>query len=82
MDEEFLKDLALVIERTGVERYRFLCLEHPNLRVRATYRRWVSEQIRGTARSKAGGGMVSQSLSKRRARRGDCGGCGGKVKSN
>ena len=29
--------LELVIARSGVERYRFLCLEHPNPKVRAEY---------------------------------------------
>jgi hypothetical protein len=29
--------LDLVISRTGVERYRYLCLEHPNPTVRAEY---------------------------------------------
>lgn len=29
--------LELVISRTGVERYRYLCLEHPKPNVRAEY---------------------------------------------
>ena len=29
--------LDLVIARTGVERYRYLCLEHPKPKVRAEY---------------------------------------------
>ena len=29
--------LDLVVARTGVERYRYLCTEHPNPRVRAEY---------------------------------------------
>jgi hypothetical protein len=29
--------LDLVISRTGVERYRYLCLEHPKPKVRAEY---------------------------------------------
>lgn len=29
--------LDIVIDRSGIERYRFLCLEHPNDNVRAEY---------------------------------------------
>jgi hypothetical protein len=33
----FLQTLDLVVARTGVERYRYLCLKHPNSTVRAEY---------------------------------------------
>jgi hypothetical protein len=40
----FKQQLDLVIARTGVERYRYLCLEHPDPRVRQQYRDWVARE--------------------------------------
>lgn len=40
--------LDKAIARTGVERYRFLCLEHPDPQVRADYQRLVTEIAAGT----------------------------------
>ena len=36
------------IARTGVARYRFLCLDHPDPQVRAGYQRLVTEIAAGT----------------------------------
>ena len=36
-----LESIDLVVARTGVERYRYLCLEHPRPKVRAEYSAWV-----------------------------------------
>ncbi|CEF48260.1 unnamed protein product [uncultured bacterium] len=41
-DVEFMPLLEEAIRRTGVERYRFLCLEHPDAAVRDGYRRLVA----------------------------------------
>jgi hypothetical protein len=38
----FLDQLERAIALTGVDRYRFLCLEHADPRVRADYRRLVT----------------------------------------
>jgi hypothetical protein len=35
--------LDIVIEREGVERYRYLCLDHPNPSVRAEYSRLIMQ---------------------------------------
>jgi hypothetical protein len=40
----FREQLELVIARTGVRRYKYLCLEHPDRRVRKEYMKWVSEE--------------------------------------
>ena len=34
---ELSEAIEIVVERTGVERYRYLCLEHPNAGVRRDY---------------------------------------------
>jgi hypothetical protein len=47
-DPAFLGALDQAIARTGVERYRFLCLEHSDPAVRADYQRLVTEIAAGT----------------------------------
>lgn len=39
--------LTVVIARTGVDRYRFLCLHHPDAAVRESYSAWVLSQATG-----------------------------------
>ncbi len=39
--------LEIVITRTGHERYRYLCLDHPDPAVRAQYSAWVIAQASG-----------------------------------
>ena len=45
---DFEAILAEAIARTGVERYRFLCLMHPDPQTRAEYQRLVTEIASGT----------------------------------
>ena len=47
-DPAFLDALGRAIATTGVERYRFLSLEHPDPTVRADYQRLVTEIAAGT----------------------------------
>jgi hypothetical protein len=71
--------LELVILRTGVERYHYLCLEHPNAAVRAEY----SALVQRLAKEPPGQGpTAAESIALARAVR-DClfrsveaGGCG------
>jgi hypothetical protein len=48
MTDPFLEALERAIAMTGVERYRFLCLEHDDPAVRADYQRLVTEIAAGT----------------------------------
>jgi hypothetical protein len=48
VDPSFEAYLAEAIARTGVERYRFLCLEHPDPTVRHQYQFLVIEIATGT----------------------------------
>ena len=74
-----LEALELVIVRTGVERYRYLCLEHPNALVRAEY----SALVQRLAKEPPGPGpTAAESIAQARAvrdcmfRSTDAGGCG------
>jgi hypothetical protein len=59
--------LDLVIARTGVDRYRYLCLEHPAANVRAEYSALV---LRLAAESPKPGPTVVESLAAALAVRG------------
>ena len=47
VDPTFLPFLDRAIALTGVERYRYLCLEHPDPAVRAGYQRLVIDIASG-----------------------------------
>jgi hypothetical protein len=48
IDPTFLPFLTEAIARTGVHRYRYLCLEHPDQPTREGYQRIVIEIASGT----------------------------------
>ncbi len=54
-----IEALDLVVARTGVERYRYLCLEHPRADVRGEYRALV---LRLAAEPPLSGPTVAESV--------------------
>lgn len=52
-DEEFQLLLEEAIAVTGHERYRYLCLEHPDMRERSAYARIVIDIATGSREKKA-----------------------------
>lgn len=69
-----LEAIDLVVARTGVERYRYLCLEHPKPSVRAEYSRWiVDEAQRDPSEPDITAHLAEASAQPRTVR--PCGGC-------
>lgn len=51
------------VRETGVERYRHLCLEHPDATVRAQYSAWVMGEPVSTYDDRSPGGLTTIPLS-------------------